>query len=406
MARAGKTTLFDLISGFLMPDSGSVIFEGLNVTRRRPQRPASLGLARSFQDARLFGALTVHQTICVALDRPIRYWDPIPAMLYLPNVLLSERRLGKRADELIAMMGLDDYRDKFVSDLSTGSRRIVDLACQIGIDPKVILFDEPSSGIAQRETEALGPLLLPDRDITGASLLLIEHDMPLMSSVSDRIVACDLGRVVVEGDGEPCSSIPHVVASYLGSTPEVIERSAPEHHGSRRGGTSMTQADAHAPEFQAADRGPQEDLGWFRTLLRKYTNSFRSRAASLFWALLRRQKRVLQWFFFVQVIVRDRPAPGRQPHAGHGRQRNRQPDRAALGLRPLHHVLGPLGAGLLVHPAAARRQVRVPDRVRHARVAIRTSSRPSCAVSTGSRPASWSPARSLISSSCRTSCGR
>jgi len=169
----------------------------------------------------------VHQAICVALDRPIQVWDPVTAMLYFPNVVLAERRLGKRADELVTMMGLDDYRDKFVSDLSTGSRRIVDLACQIGIEPKVILFDEPSSGIAQRETEALGPLLLRIRDITGASILLIEHDMPLVSSVSDRIIACDLGRVVVEGDWELVRNHPHVVASYLGSTREVIERSGP-----------------------------------------------------------------------------------------------------------------------------------------------------------------------------------
>jgi ABC-type branched-subunit amino acid transport system ATPase component len=224
---AGKTTLFDLISGFLLPDSGSVMLGGVDVTRRRPQRRAQLGLARSFQDARLFGALTVHQAICVALDRPIQVWDPVTAMLYFPNVVLAERRLGKRADELVTMMGLDDYRDKFVSDLSTGSRRIVDLACQIGIEPKVILFDEPSSGIAQRETEALGPLLLRIRDITGASILLIEHDMPLVSSVSDRIIACDLGRVVVEGDWELVRNHPHVVASYLGSTREVIERSGP-----------------------------------------------------------------------------------------------------------------------------------------------------------------------------------
>ena len=224
---AGKTTLFDLISGFLVPDSGSIEFDGRDITRRRPQSRAKLGLARSFQDARLFSGLTVHQTICVALDRPIRAWDPIPAMLYFPNVVIAERRLGRRADELIAMMGLDDYRDKFVSDLSTGSRRIVDLACQIGIEPKVILFDEPSSGIAQRETEALGPLLLRIRDITGASILLIEHDMPLVSGVSDRIIACDLGRVVIEGDWETVRNDPHVVASYLGSTREVIERSGP-----------------------------------------------------------------------------------------------------------------------------------------------------------------------------------
>jgi ABC-type branched-subunit amino acid transport system ATPase component/ABC-type branched-subunit amino acid transport system permease subunit len=222
---AGKTTVFDLVSGFLVSDSGTIELVGSDVTRKKPQDRAKMGLARSFQDARLFGALTVHQTICVALDRPLRYWDPIPAMLYFPNVVLAERRLGKRADDLIAMMGLDDYRDKFVSDLSTGSRRIVDLACQIGIEPKVILFDEPSSGIAQRETEALGPLLLRIRDITGASILLIEHDMPLVSSVSDRMVALDLGSVVVEGDWDTVREHPQVVASYLGSTREVIERS-------------------------------------------------------------------------------------------------------------------------------------------------------------------------------------
>ncbi len=224
---AGKTTLFDLVSGFLVPDSGQVLLEGHDITRLKPQRRARLGLARSFQDARLFGGLTVHQTVCVAIDRPLRPWDPITEMLYFPNVLRAERKLGTRADELIAMMGLDDYRDKFVSDLSTGSRRIVDLACQIGIDPKVILFDEPSSGIAQRETEALGPLLLRIRDITGAGILLIEHDMGLVSSVSDRIVACDLGSVVVEGDWELVRNHPHVVASYLGSTRAVIERSGP-----------------------------------------------------------------------------------------------------------------------------------------------------------------------------------
>jgi len=234
---AGKTTVFDLISGFLTPDSGTILLDGKDVTRLRPQKRALLGLARSFQDARLFGALTVHQTICVALDRPLRYWDPIPAMIYFPTVVVAERRLGRQADELIAIMGLDDYRDKFVSDLSTGSRRIVDLACQIGIEPKVILFDEPSSGIAQKETEALGPLLLRIRDITAASLLLIEHDMPLVSSVSDRLLALDLGRTVVEGDWDTVKNHEQVVASYLGSTREVIERSgsggAPVPQGAR-----------------------------------------------------------------------------------------------------------------------------------------------------------------------------
>lgn len=147
------------------------------------------------------------------------------AALGLPPVWQAERRLARRADELIGMMGLNAFRDKFVSELSTGSRRIVDLACLTGLEPRAILFDEPSSGIAQRETEALGPLLLRIRDETGAALLVIEHDMQLITAVSDRIVALDLGQKVVEGDAETCLNHPRVVASYLGSSREAIERS-------------------------------------------------------------------------------------------------------------------------------------------------------------------------------------
>ena len=114
-------------------------------------------------------------------------------------------------------MGLGEFRDKFVADLSTGSRRIVDLACQVGAQPAVILLDEPSAGIAQRETEALAPVLLRLRDVTGASLLVIEHDLPLIMSVSDRIVALDVGRVVCEGSAERVVNDPQVVESYLGA---------------------------------------------------------------------------------------------------------------------------------------------------------------------------------------------
>jgi ABC-type branched-subunit amino acid transport system ATPase component len=222
---AGKTTLFDLISGFLEPDSGRILFAGNDITRVRPDLRSRLGLARSFQDARLFGALTVHQVICVALDRELDVTNSAAAAVHLPIVTASERRLAQRADELIAMMSLEAFRDKFVSELSTGSRRIVDLACQIGMGPRAILFDEPSSGIAQRETEALGPLLLRIRKETGAALLLTEHDMPLVTSVSDRIIALDLGKKVVEGDAATCLNDPRVIASYLGSSREAIERS-------------------------------------------------------------------------------------------------------------------------------------------------------------------------------------
>ncbi len=214
---AGKTTLFDLVSGFLVPNRGRILLGDHDLSGLRPPARARLGLARSFQNARLFGTLTVHETLCIALDDELALWDPVTAALHVPNIARSERRLGRRADELIETMGLGEFRDKFVADLSTGSRRIVDLACQIGARPTVILLDEPSAGIAQRETEALAPVLLRLRDLTGASLLVIEHDLPLIMSVSDRIVALDVGRVVCEGDAERVVNDPQVVESYLGA---------------------------------------------------------------------------------------------------------------------------------------------------------------------------------------------
>jgi ABC-type branched-subunit amino acid transport system ATPase component len=222
---AGKTTLFDLISGFTAADSGRVVLGDRDITRRGPDGRARQGLGRSFQDARLFPALTVEETIKVALERFVDAKDPFNAMLRLPIQQKTEVELQAWVDELIELLGLGAFRAKFVRELSTGSRRIVDLACVLAHRPSVVLLDEPSSGIAQRETEALAPLITRIRDALGASLLLIEHDMPLVSSVSDRLVALDQGRVVVDGPAAVVLNHPDVVASYLGDREDVIARS-------------------------------------------------------------------------------------------------------------------------------------------------------------------------------------
>jgi ABC-type branched-subunit amino acid transport system ATPase component len=127
-------------------------------------------------------------------------------------------------DDLIELMGLGAFRDKFVAELSTGSRRIVDLAMSIAHDPTVLLLDEPSSGIAQRETEALGPLLRRIQHETGCAMLVIEHDMPLITSLSDSIVALDLGAVLVQGPPKRVLSDERVVTAYLGGDPASIKR--------------------------------------------------------------------------------------------------------------------------------------------------------------------------------------
>jgi ABC-type branched-subunit amino acid transport system ATPase component/MFS family permease len=222
---AGKTTLFDLLSGYLIPDGGKIVFDRLDITNVSPDARHRMGLGRSFQDARLFPGLTVVETIALALERKIEIRDPVAAALHLPAVKESEEKVAERVEELIELMGLGAFADKFISELSTGSRRIVDLACLLAHEPDVLLFDEPSSGIAQRETEALAPLLHRIRDATGASLLVIEHDMPLITGISDRMLALELGRLVVEGTPQEVVNHPRVVASYLGTTEEVINRS-------------------------------------------------------------------------------------------------------------------------------------------------------------------------------------
>jgi branched-chain amino acid transport system ATP-binding protein len=231
---AGKTTLFDLMSGYLTPDGGGIFLLGEEVTELSPDARARRGLGRSFQDARLFPALTVRDAIAVALERQVEVRDPLAAVLNLPVVGASEAAVTRKVDALVGLMGLEAFADKFVSELSTGSRRIVDLACVLAHEPEVIMFDEPSSGIAQRETEALGPLLVSIRESTGASLLVIEHDMPLITSISDRMIALDLGAIVTEGTPDEVVNHPAVIASYLGTDETVIARSGDRGPGPAR----------------------------------------------------------------------------------------------------------------------------------------------------------------------------
>jgi ABC-type branched-subunit amino acid transport system ATPase component/predicted MFS family arabinose efflux permease len=222
---AGKTTLFDLISGFVPVDSGRVLLHGLDITDLPPDARARLGLGRSFQDSKLFPAMTVADSIRVAFERHIEVRDPLAAALNLPAVADSEAAIDERVDVLIETLGLSAFRNKFVSEISTGTRRLIDLACILAHEPSVILFDEPSSGIAQRETEALGPLLRRIREITNSSLLVIEHDMPLLTSLADEVVALDLGRVVMRGTPDEVVTDPRVVTAYLGSGQDAVARS-------------------------------------------------------------------------------------------------------------------------------------------------------------------------------------
>ncbi|MCW2666194.1 MAG: transporter related, partial [Frankiales bacterium] len=222
---AGKTTIFDLISGHLAQDGGAVRLNGIDVSTWGADRRAAIGLGRSFQDARIFPSLTVAENIAMGLERHIEVRDHLSALLASPAMRESEEDVAFTVDDLVELLGLQAFRDKFVSELSTGSRRIVDLAMSIAHDPKVLLLDEPSSGIAQRETEALGPLLEDIRKATGCAMLIIEHDMPLITSLSDQIVALELGAVVLQDTPEKVLADPRVVSAYLGGDLSTIQRS-------------------------------------------------------------------------------------------------------------------------------------------------------------------------------------
>ena len=222
---AGKTTLMDCISGFLDIEGGRIFVRGRDMTEDAPHERARGGLGRSFQDALLYPTLTVWETIAVARERHLASRDVVAAAFQLPASFESELAVIETVDELVELMGLGAFRQKLTGELSTGSRRIVDLACILAQEPQVLMLDEPSGGVAQKETEALGPLLLRVVEHTGCSVLVIEHDMPLLRTICDRMVALELGAVIAEGSPEDVLNHPAVIESYLGTDESAINRS-------------------------------------------------------------------------------------------------------------------------------------------------------------------------------------
>ena len=220
---AGKTTIFDLISGYQPVDSGTVRFSGIDITNLSAEERAARGLVRRFQDARMFPSLSVVDNILMALDQRHGARNALFNVVQMPNARRAERRLRARADALVEVVGLEAYADKLVGELSTGLRRIADLACVLAAEPKLLLLDEPSTGMAQPEAEALAPLLRRVRYETGCSMLVIEHSMGLLVSISDRLVALDRGAVVTSGSPDEVLSDERVVSSYLGGDPTAAD---------------------------------------------------------------------------------------------------------------------------------------------------------------------------------------
>jgi ABC-type branched-subunit amino acid transport system ATPase component/ABC-type branched-subunit amino acid transport system permease subunit len=221
---AGKTTLFDVLSGHHRNAEGQVLLRGNDVTGLRPEELARRGLGRTFQQARLFDEMTLLDACKVALERD----EPSevgPSLLALPPSGEAERRKALRAEELLELLGLARFSGMHVAELSTGMRRLAELGCLVGLGADVLLLDEPTAGIAQREVEAFRPVLRELRAHLGASMLVIEHDIPLMMGLVDRLYVLANGQVIAEGKPSVLRDDPAVVAAYLGTDERAIARS-------------------------------------------------------------------------------------------------------------------------------------------------------------------------------------
>jgi ABC-type branched-subunit amino acid transport system ATPase component len=234
---AGKTTFMDCVSGYVQPEPGaSITAFGEELVGLPPEMRPYLKVGRSYQSARLYPGLTVTETLLVAVEHHAPT-GVLAAMLGLSSAHRAEKEKAELVAELIESTGLQSYAEKLVGELSTGTRRVVDLASILAQRPKLLLLDEPTAGLAQRETEAFGPLIKRVQQQLGCAVLIIEHDIVLMGSLCDRLYALESGAVLASGPTADVLHDPRVIASYLGTDEAAIRRSgalAPSARRTRR----------------------------------------------------------------------------------------------------------------------------------------------------------------------------
>ena len=212
---AGKTTLFHLLSGFLRPSGGTIAFEGRDITGSAAFRVSRMGIGRTFQNIRLFGELSVLDNVKVALQRQSER-SLIGTLFSSPSFRRAERALDAQAMELLELFNLAGQRDRAARNLPYGDQRRLEIARAVGIQPKLLLLDEPNAGMNPIETQELLGLIRRLRDDMGITIVLVAHDIPLVMNLCDRIQVLNYGRLIAEGDPAAVRTNPDVIGAYLG----------------------------------------------------------------------------------------------------------------------------------------------------------------------------------------------
>jgi branched-chain amino acid transport system ATP-binding protein len=213
---AGKTTIFNLVSRINDPTAGSIHFEGRDITRVAANQVASLGIARTFQNIELFDNANVMQNILVGCHVHVGT-SLLSEILRLPSFTQREIESRKNVEKIIDFLGLDAYRDSTVGSLPYGLRKMVELGRALAVSPKLLLLDEPSSGLNVEETDNIGSWIRDIRDVLGVTILMVEHDMRLVSAVSDRVLALNYGKLLAIGTAAQVQRDPAVISAYLGN---------------------------------------------------------------------------------------------------------------------------------------------------------------------------------------------